>query len=121
MGLFRSKAKGMNYLEMTPFRKHSERVSSGGIVTVLVPRFSNRIVSRLLSRSMPDPWIHTELDEIGSRVWLAIDGRLPVSEIINKVSAEMGDKVHPATDRITQFLTQLYRSGFISFKELTER
>lgn len=111
----------MNYLEMTPFRKHSEQVSSGGIVTVLVPRFSNRLLSRLLSRSMPDPWIHTELDEIGSRVWLEIDGSQSVSSIIKRISIELGDRVHPAHERIPQFLTQLYRSGFISFKELTER
>jgi hypothetical protein len=106
---------------MTPYRKYGEQISSSGIATVEVPRFTNKLFAKFVLPKMADPFIHTQLDEIGSRVWLSIDGKQNISEIINKLSAEMGQSIAPAFERITMFMTQLYRSGFISFNELSER
>ncbi len=110
--------KKINYLELTPYRLCEFEKNENGIITLLVPRFPNKLLGKLLNSITKRPYIRANLDDLGSAAWINIDGEKNV-EIIGRILRETyGEKVEPVYDRLTNFFTQLYRSGLISFKEL---
>ena len=121
MQLFGKRQKDvLNYLELTPYRKYDHNLKEDGLIDVLVPRFSDRILGKLLQPRLKNPFIRANLDELGSATWLEIDGKSRVGEIISTLEKNLGDKVHPSQQRITLFLSYLHRNGFINFKEFNK-
>lgn len=117
--IFRRKKSNreINYLELTPFRNYDFKVKSDGLIDVLVPRFTDKILGKILQPKLKKPFIRANLDELGSATWLEINGEKKVSEIIKNLDATMGDIIQPSQQRITLFLSNLYRNGFINFIE----
>ena len=62
--------------------------------------------------------IKLKLDELGSATWLEIDGGKNVQNICDLLKEKIGEKINPAEERVTKFLSQLYLNKFITFKEL---
>jgi hypothetical protein len=91
-----------------------------GLVNVLVPRFKSDFMNKLLPKKK-SPYIRANLDELGSATWLMIDGKTNVLELAEKLNDKFGEKIEPANNRLTLFLSELYKNGFISFNELKER
>lgn len=118
MNFFRNKniLKGVNYLDLTPFTINEFEVENG-LVTILIKKFNSKIMQALLPRHRTN-FIKIHLDEPGSNVWLNIDGKKKVVEIIEAISQNMGDKLPQTEQRVTTFLTQLFQQKFIGFKEL---
>ena len=108
----------INYLELTPVCLYSHKIEEDGRVTVLMPKFKNKFLASFVPRGH-SPYVNMHLDELGSAVWLSIDSKSNVGEIIGKLAAELGEKINPAEERIPKFLTQLYQNKFIDFKELS--
>ena len=115
------KKKDINYLELTPFRKHGHEVKDDGKVIVLIPRYSDFILGKLLQPRLKNKFIRANLDEFGSETWMSIDSKAKVSEIALKLEERFGEQIHPVIPRLTTFLTQLYDAGFISFSELKKK
>lgn len=118
MSLFKSKAKTpeINYLELIPFKIHKSE-SINGMTSILIPKFKKEFFQNLIPKSKSKHF-RVKLDELGSSVWEAIDGKKDVSVIIDELSARHGEKIDPAQERIIKFLTQLYQSNFINFQKL---
>jgi hypothetical protein len=110
--------KNVNYLEITPYRIHSEEVDENGLVTVLIPKFKRKIAVNALTRLGKPLIIRIKLDEFGSETWLQLNGRQNVSAISKKLIQKFGEKIQPVEERLTRFLTNLYLQGFISFNEI---
>ena len=111
------KFKGLNYLELTPFSFVGYEPAQDGEIRLLIPRFKNDFFLKFLSKRK-SPYIRANLDKFGSAVWLMIDGKNRVCDIAESLTEKFGDEIQPVHDRLTLFLTQLYRNGFISFNEL---
>jgi len=121
MQLFsKSQKDDINYLELTPYRKYDHNLKEDGLIDILVPRFSDRILGKLLQPRLKNPFIRANLDELGTATWLEINGKSKVGEIISTLEKNLGDKVHPSQPRITLFLSYLHRNGFINFKEFNK-
>lgn len=118
---FKKKKEDRNYLEMTPVRIHKHEMRDEKLVDVLVPRFSSKFAAEHLIPRMKNPYIKVLLDEFGSLVWLSIDGEKQVHEIADILEQEFGEKIQPVYNRLTLFLTQLYKSNFIYFKEIERK
>jgi hypothetical protein len=110
--------KNANYLNLTPYRIHSEEVDDTGLVTVLIPKFKRKIANDILKLTGKPPEIHIKLDEFGSEAWLQLNGSQNVSAIAKKLILKFGEKIQPVEERLTKFLTNLYLQGFISFNEI---
>jgi hypothetical protein len=110
--------KGVNYLELTPFRSYEHQIEDNGLVTVLMPKFENKYLKSFFLSKAKSPVIRIKLDEIGSETWLQIDGEKKVETISEILSDKFGDKINPVHERLTSFLTQLYLQRFISFNEI---
>ena len=114
----RARLKNVNYLEVTPVRVLNEEIDENNIVTVLIPKVTNRFAKKYFEPMLKSPVIKLKLDEIGSASWLAIDGKKNVAEIATELLKKFGDKIDPVDERLTKYLTTLYEQRFISFQEI---
>jgi hypothetical protein len=97
-------------------------LSSGpGEVRVLEPRYGHTAVGRWLAKSLRRPDIEIKLDELGSAVWEACDGRATVGDIVRHVRDRFGDRIEPAHERLGRFLHQLARNRLIRWKPAEPR
>jgi len=112
--------KSTNFLTLRPLARHRHEAGDDGLVTVFIPKFKNKYLIKFLVPSWKSPEFRIKLDELGSAVWQSIDGRKTVERICEELSERMGDKIHPAEERVTKFLSTLYYQGFVTFKELEE-
>ncbi|NWF50425.1 MAG: PqqD family peptide modification chaperone [Ignavibacteriaceae bacterium] len=120
--MFKKKSKiNLNYLDLTPFRLHRYQLEDDGKVSVLVPRFTNKLLVKYLSSKIKSPDIKVMLDTFGSAAWLKADGEKKVSEIAVELLDQFGERINPVNERLTKFYTQLYTYKFISFNEIEER
>lgn len=121
LGLFKKqKSSDINYLELTPYRKYSHESRDEDTIDVLVPRFNDKILGKVLQPKLKNPFIRANFDKLGTSVWLEIDGKTNVDTIIIRIKEKLGEEVHPAYERVTMFLSQLHRNGFIDFHEFNK-
>jgi len=119
--LFNKKKKELfdiNYLELTPGRLYDHVIEENGKVSVLIPRFTNKLLIKTLSPMLKSPFVKTKFDEFGSQVWLEIDGKKKVLDISTSLKLKFGERIEPVEERLTRFLTQLYNYKFVSFNEI---
>jgi len=117
--IFKAKTlKGINYLELTPHSNCKHQVDEKGRVTVYVPKFTTRLWGKILMPLIRYKYINVRLDEIGSSVWLLMDGKNKVSEICSSIEIKFGERVYPAEKTVTKFLSGLYFKKIINFYEL---
>lgn len=107
-------------MALRPVVRHSHQIEESGQVCVIVPKFKNKWLIIFLVPQRKSPHFRIRLDELGSAVWLKIDGKRNVEEICNLLTEELGEKIHPAEERVTKFLSLLYKQGFVTFTELNE-
>lgn len=112
--------KSTNALELTPFKKNEHEQNTEGLVVILIPKFKKNELKFLVPRRKSEH-IRMNLDELGSAVWLAIDGKKKIKIISQELSEKFREKIHPAEERILKFLSQLYNNKLISFKELIKK
>jgi len=111
--------KSTNTLDLTPIRNYSEVSNDDDdLVTVIIPKFKNKVVVKLISPKLKSDHFKVKLDKFGSAVWLNINGKHKVDQIIKLVKKKFGDEIQEETERITKYISQLYSQGFITFKEL---
>ncbi len=110
--------KSTNTLDLTPIKLYSEVVESDELVTVIIPKFKNKLAVKIISPRLKSDHFRIKLDKFGSAVWLDINGNIKVEKIIKDLKKKFGDELQDAEDRITKFIFQLYSQGFISFKEI---
>ena len=110
--------KSINTLDLTPIKLYPEEEGKDELVTVIVPKFKNKIAVKLVSPRLKSDHFKIKLDKFGSAVWLEINGKAKVDQIIKDLKKKFGDEIQEEHERTTKFIFQLYTQGFISFKEL---
>jgi len=113
----RKKLKGIDALELTPVKIQEFETGENGIITVLIPRFKWGVVHNYMVKNGRDPNFRLDLDEIGSEVWVSIDGKRKVKEVGEKVKEKLGDRIEPR-ERLVKFVSMMYHNKIITFKEL---
>jgi hypothetical protein len=120
MNFFQRRAilKKANFLDLTPVRIIKEETDKDNIVTLLVPKFTSKFGAKYLQPRIKSPYIKMKLDQLGSASWLAIDGSKKVADIIVELEKTFGEKITPASERFTKFLTILYDQKLIVYQEI---
>jgi len=108
----------LNILEMIPFRIYSHETADNGMVSVLIPRFHNKILAKIFNSLVRDPFVRVKFDNFGSSAWLEIDGQKNVYTISKNLLQKHGEKIQPVNERVSKFLNQLYIYKFINFNEM---
>ena len=113
-----AKKNNENYFEKVPVRKDIFRFTENeeGLVTIEIDNkgFFNRLLQKI-AKKPPVTYIH--LDENGSFVWKAIDGKRDIIEIGKLVEEHFGDAANPVYERLVKYIAMLERSGFIEFSK----
>jgi hypothetical protein len=103
------------FTSLVPVRQHRWEDHDDGRVTVLIPRFSGRLTRRWLMPLFRRPHVRLRLDDIGSFVWLACDGRTSVGELARALESRFGGEPADAQHRVTSFVRKLARITCITF------
>lgn len=107
-----------NTLDLTPFKLFAEEIGNENLVTIIVPKFKNSFAQKYIAPKLKSADFRVNFEKFGSAVWINMDGRKKVQEIIKIVSDQFGDELHQAEERIIKFIFQLYEQKLISFNEL---
>ncbi len=120
LGYFQRKRllKTANFLDLVPIRNVASDTDADGNAVLLIPKFRKWPLNLWLQPRLKHPIIRLSLDEIGSAVWTLCDGKREVRSICSDLTARFGEKVQPATDRVTSFLSSLYKQELIVFRQL---
>jgi len=110
--------KKANTLDLTPIKLEHEEISDSGLITIVIPKFKNKIAVKYFMPNMKSGVINLKLDKFGSGVWRNINGKNSVQKIIDKLVQEFGEEIQPAEERVTKFIFQIYEQRLISFNEL---
>lgn len=113
----RSILKKLNYMDATPVRRAEFETGENGNVTLVVPKFKNQKLNNFMFHPRKR-FFRIALDELGSTVWLQIDGHSKVAEICRKALEVCGERINPVEERVTKFLTSLYEARYITFMEI---
>ncbi|MDP1622086.1 MAG: PqqD family peptide modification chaperone [Bacteroidales bacterium] len=126
MNFFRRRQifKKSNFLDLTPIRVLGHELRDDGGVTLLMPRFNNRINAALFQPNSKEKFIFIKLDRFGGHTWLLIDGYSNVAQICLKLKEQFPDELQPVEEleeRVTKFLSMLYQQRYITFSEIQDK
>ena len=95
--------------------KLSFRQDKKKLVTIDIENkgFFSKIAQRLFHKPKIS---HIHLDEMGSFIWLSIDGEKTVREISLALEENFGDRAKPLFERTSRYFSSLYEYGFIKWK-----
>lgn len=106
-----------NYLDYIPVisgRNTWDVKENGRVVIHMVHRgFYAWLAQRFFRRPRVS---HIELDEMGSFIFLLLDGVRTIGDIALLVKAEFGEKAEPLYDRLVQYMKILHNNGFIVYR-----
>lgn len=114
-----TKRQQQNFLTMIPERTIAEFTETEEIVTLLIPKFKSERLRKWLIPKRKSTHFRIRLDETGSMVWILIDGKRTVEAICNELADSLVIQEKPVNfmeERVTKYLSELYKSRFIKFK-----
>ena len=107
------------YWELYPFRK-CEHEYNDNLVVVLFKK-KPTFIEKIFFRKMIDKPYKIDLDEVGSFIWELCDGKNDLSDILQKVKNNFGDKVNPAEERVLNFIKQMKNTKLIQLYEKQDK
>ncbi len=106
-----------NYLDLVPQIPEglNWNYDDNGVVTLEIENkgLFNLIAQKLFKKPRIS-YVH--LDELGSYVWLNIDGRRDILAIGEKVKEHFGENAEPVYERVAKYFQILESYGFIELK-----
>lgn len=103
-----------NFLLYIPFKKHTTFELRDDKVFLVF--YHKKLIERFLRWLVKKPSVsYIELDEIGTIVWLSIDGEKSVYSIGQELSQRLGERAEPLYERLTMYIRYLNRKGWIGF------
>jgi Coenzyme PQQ synthesis protein D (PqqD) len=106
----------VNLLGLRPARGARWERRPDGLVTVLVPRFRNRLAVRWLMPLFARPDITVRLDEEGSFVWDRCDGDTTVLAIAEQLQQKIGGDADAVMDRVGRFVQKLVHTNLATIE-----
>ncbi len=113
----RKNKKEENYLERVPVypTRFTWSQDGEGIVTLHIE--NKGIFKRITQILIKKPKVsHIHLDEMGSFIWLEINGERSLAEIGEAVEGHFGEAARPTYERLSQFFRMLDSYKFIDWR-----
>lgn len=106
--------KKTNYLDKIPIYSSEISYNADENGTVTIQAENKGTMNKLAQIFFKKPRIsYIHLDDLGSFVWLMIDGKRSVYEIAVSVDDHFGEKAQPLYERLISFFTALEICKFI--------
>ena len=116
--------KKANFLDLRPVRLLGHQLRDDGKISLLMPRFKNRVNSALFQPNSKGQFINIKLDRFGGHTWLLIDGESNVAQICSGLNEQFPEELQPLDEtevRVTNFLAMLYQERYITFREIQDK
>ena len=109
----RKKEGKINLFDTVPIRASQVLTEwEGEHVVLAFPRFKQKWMQRwLLPKGMPS-YMRVQLEEHGTAVWMLIDGKRTVSEIISLLASHFKGEAGYES-RVTTYLMRMQKDGFV--------
>jgi hypothetical protein len=107
----------VNLLELKPARNLEWVTLDDQRVTLLIPKFRNRLAAKWLLPLLSKPHFRLKLDTYGSFVWNQCDGKTTVESMGQGMHAKFGETAESFYERIGKFLQKLEREEFLIIKK----
>ena len=109
-----NKQKGDNLLDFIPVRNEKILFSTDENGKVTLEIENKGLFNKIAQKFFKKPKIsYVHLDDMGSFIWLAVDGKKDVTQIGKDVSGHFGEKAEPLYERLCKYLGILKSYGFI--------
>jgi len=108
----------VNLLDLIPKRVAQFEESSDGLVTILKPKFSNRLMVKYVLPRLKNPNFKVNLDQFGSFVWKLCDGTTTVEQIGRSLKENFQQDIEPLYERLSVFIQSLVRYRFLAYTNL---
>ena len=105
-----------NLLDFIPVQNVDATANDENLVVLLKPKFKNRYLKKYVTPKMKSPNYKITLDEFGTSVWKAINGRNTVGEIGDLLRNEFGEKIEPVYERLGLFIKILEKNKLITYR-----
>ncbi|MFO8086389.1 MAG: PqqD family protein [Bacteroidales bacterium] len=109
--------RNTNALDLIPIRNHDHELNDDGKVVLVVPKFEKKWMRKFFIAPARKDHFNVNLDELGSNVWLMIDGNTTTKELANALVKRSPDIEGPQ-DRVLSFISMLYEQRYVTFKQL---
>lgn len=105
----------INLLDVIPcIAEYVMTEKEGGLSRIAFPRFKHRFMQKYMMPKRIAPYLHITFEEHGTAVWDLIDGKRTIREIIKMLEEHFNGEEN-YDRRVTMFLDQLERQGFIKY------
>jgi hypothetical protein len=103
---------------LIPVPLYPHEMNESGNIELHVPKFKNQTFGKLFLRKKSLPYFVTELDPLGTRVYLHLNGSNTVKELISLVRSDGKEAIEQLEERTITFIQQLFNYKYITFKQL---
>lgn len=100
-------------LRLKPKRLLEWELDSAGRAILMRPRFGSGRIGSILSHWLQPAHYRIRLDDMGTVVWLALDGETTLFSILPKLRERFGREIEPAEERLTGFVSQMLKARLI--------
>jgi hypothetical protein len=109
-----------NFALYVPVIKHQQWENNPGGVTLYITTRDpvKKFAGWLMKKS---PVTTLDLDEMGSKAWLLIDGEKSIYEISKEINKDSKDSSKEALRRPVTFIRYLAKKGWVTFKGVRRR
>jgi hypothetical protein len=108
----------INLLALIPEIKIQFEESDDGRITLLKPKFKNKLLVKYIIPRINKPNYKIKLDRFGSFVWKQCNGKNTVGQIGNLLKEKFQDDIEPVYDRLAVFIQSLASHKFIKYINL---
>ncbi len=106
----------VNLLDLIPEKTIQSEEKPDGKITILKPKFRNKLVVKYVLPKLKNPNFKVYLDDFGSFVWKQIDGKSTVAQIGDELKNNFDKDVDPVYERLSVFVQSLFKYKFIHYK-----
>jgi len=109
---------GVDYMQLIPVpRLEAECEPETGQVLILLPRYGDPILSRLLQPRLPanKRFIRVPLEQRGAFLWSLMDGQRSVADLAQAYGREFPEDKEDVPTRVSMYLHAMYDNKFISY------
>ncbi len=103
-------------MDLIPEKNCRWETDMDGNIYLVVPRLRNQLLRSFAVKLGKSEFIKVHYDPVGSKTWNLIDGYRNVAQIGDMLEKAMGEQVQPTYERLSEFISVLFKNKFITFK-----
>jgi len=112
---------GIDFMDLVPAALVEHETSpEDDKVTLLLPRFTGPVWGRLIQPRLAShkKFIRLPLDSRGAVLWLNMDGKAKVGDLVSVFGDNFEDDQQDVAERLSGYLFAMWENKFIEFKNL---